>query len=163
MYKRVTFLVQRKNVIPYAGRQGEKVLNKLKQQIPEKIRPKVIYKGRKLSSFFPVKDKIDKMHSSNVVYYYKSDLPNIVDDYTGETKCRLGKRMKEHLGSDKESAIVKNFLIKGIPPRSEEEFSILATNYPNHLKRKTAESLFVKENKSILNIQKDTFKLNLFI
>ena len=71
--------------------------------------------------------------------------------------------MKEHLGSDKESAIVKNFLSKVIPPPSEEEFSILATNYPNRLKRKIAESLFVKENKSTLNIQKDTFKLNLFI
>ena len=69
--------------------------------------------GRKMEEnyphFFPVKDKIDKIHRSNVVYYYKSDLPNIVDDYTGETKCRLGKRMKEHLSSDKESAIVKNF------------------------------------------------------
>ena len=83
--------------------------------------------------------------------------------YTGETKCRLGKRMKEHLGRDKESAIVKNVLSKSIPPPSEEEFSILATNYPNHLKCKIAESLFVKKNKSTLNIQKDTFKLNLFI
>ena len=71
--------------------------------------------------------------------------------------------MKEHLGSDKESAIVNNFLSKGIPSPTEDEFSILATNYSIRLKRKIAESLFVKENKSTLNIQKDTIKLNLFI
>ena len=39
---------------------------------------------------------------------------------------------------------------------------ILAKNYKNRLKRRVAESLFVKENKSSLNIQEDTFKLKLF-
>ena len=76
--------------------------------MPEKLRPKIVYNDTKISSHFPVKDKIDIMHCSDAVYYYGSNAENIKDDYIGETKSRFGKRIKEHQGSDKESAIVKN-------------------------------------------------------
>ena len=70
--------------------------------------------------------------------------------------------MNEHQGSDEESAIVKNAIGKKIDPPTADEFSILARNYKNRMKRKIAESLFVKDKKSNLNIQRDTFKLQLF-
>ena len=149
-------------VLPYAGSRGEKVLKKLQRKMPKKIRPKVIYNGTKLGSYFSVKDKIETLHCSNIVYYYKGSTADN-NDYTGETKCRLGKRVKEHQGGDKESAIVKNFREKDIDPPLSTDFSILARNYTNRMKRKIAESLFVKEKKSSLNIQKDTYKLQLFI
>ena len=85
------------------------------------------------------------MHCSDVVYYYKSNAENIKDEYVGETKCRFGKRIKEYQGSDKESAIVNNFKEKDIDPPSMTEFSILTKNYNNRMKRKIAESLFVKD------------------
>ena len=83
-------------------------------------------------------------------------------DYIGETKCRFGKRIKEHQGVDKNSAIVSNVISKGLGPPENSEFSVLAKNYPNRLKRRIAESLFLKEKKSALNIQKDSYKLELF-
>ena len=116
----------------------------------------------KVSSFFPVKDKINTLHCSNVVSHYKSSNEHHKDEYMGETKCRLGKRVNEHQGSDKESAIVKNAIEKKIYPPTADEFSILARNYKNRMKRKIAESLIVKDKKSNLNIQRHTFKLQLF-
>ena len=139
-------------LMPYAGKQGEKIMKNLQRKLPENVRPKIVYKGTKLSSHFPIKDKISKLHSSNLVYYYKSSDPFDEDDYTGETKVRLGKRIGEHCVK-KDSSIYKNFTAKGKPPPSESEFSILAKNYPNRLKRRIAESLFAKEKMSNLNVQ----------
>ena len=67
-------------LLPYAGPRGEKVLEELKKRMPEKLRPKIVYNGTKISSYFPVKDKIDIMHCSDVVYYYESNAENIKDD-----------------------------------------------------------------------------------
>ena len=96
-------------LLPYAGPRGEKVLKNLRKRMPVKLRPKIVYNGTKISLYFPVKDKIDIMHCSDVVYHYESNAENIKDDYVRETKCRFGKRIKEHQGRDQESAIVKNF------------------------------------------------------
>ena len=147
-------------VVPYAGKRGEKVLNKLKHRIPEKIRPKVVFKGTKLSAFFPTKDEISKTYRSDLIYHYTC--PTSADDYIGETKCRLGKRIEEHQGSDKESAIVRHFKTRKSPPPDDSDFVVLASNYQNRLKRRIAESIFIKEKKSNMNIQKDAYKLNLF-
>ena len=149
-------------ILPYAGEKGEKILKKLKRKIPADIRPRVIYNGTKLSTFFSAKDKIDRLHNSNLVYYYKGSGGLIRDDYTGETKCRIGKRIEEHCGRDKGSAIVKNCEEIGIEPPTPDDFTILAKNYANRMKRRIAESLFLKENKSKLNIQQDSYKLQLF-
>ena len=148
-------------VIPYAGKQGEKVMKKIARKMPESVRPKIVYNGTKLSTFFSAKDKVLKEHCSNLIYYYQNkDDENAA--YIGETKCRFGKRIQEHQGSDKQSAIVLNFQEKNLPPPSPSEFSILGRNYTNRLKRRIAESLFIKEKKSALNIQVDSYRLKLF-
>ena len=123
--------------------------------------PKIVYNGTKISSYFPVKDKIDIMHCSDVVYYYESSAENIKDDYVGETKCRFGKRIKEHQGK----GATKNLLLPKILRRKiliPHQCQNLAKNYNNRMKRKFAESFFVKDKRSNLNIQKDTYKLQLF-
>ena len=79
-------------IMPYAGTRGETILKKAIMKIPEKVRPKIIYKGTKLSTFSSVKDKIKMHHLSNIVYYYKSGKEDHID-YIGETKCRFGKRI----------------------------------------------------------------------
>ena len=43
-------------IIPYAGKQGEKILNKIARQMPENVRPRIVYNGTKLSTFFSAKD-----------------------------------------------------------------------------------------------------------
>ena len=144
------------------GEKGENILKTLKKKIPEKIRPRLVYQGTKLASFFSTKDKIDPLYASNIVYYYKGSSSKERDDYTGETKARLGLRINQHVKSDKESAIYENYTKKNIAPPTTSDFSILARNYENRLKRRMAESLFVKEKKSTLNRQKDTYQLRLF-
>ena len=118
--------------------------------------------GTKLSSScFQLKDKIKDQHCSDLVYHFISETDENAT-YTGETKCRLGKRIKEHQGNDKKSAIYLNFTTKGLPPPHSGEFTIVGKNYSHRLKRRIAESLFVKEKKSTLNVQKDCYKLTLF-
>ena len=75
-------------VIPYAGARGEKIMKKIVRNLPENVRPKVMYKGTKLSSFFSVKDKSDDHHCSNIVYYYQRNDDEKVD-YIGETKVSV--------------------------------------------------------------------------
>ena len=134
---------------------------KIVKKMPEKVRLKIVYTGTKLSTYFSVKDKVQKEHCSDLVYHYESKR-NDNTDYTGETKVRLGKRIGEHQGGDKNSAIVIDCKARGLPPPSPSEFTILGRNYTNRLKRRIAESLFIKENKSRLNIQVDAYKLKLF-
>ena len=136
-------------------------MKKIANKMPESVRPKVVYNGTKLSTFFSAKDKVQKEHSSNIIYYYENKNDENTA-YIGETKCRFGKRIKEHQGSDKQSAIVINFQEKNLPPPSPSEFSILGRNYTNRLKRRIAESLFIKEKKTGLNIQVDSYRLKLF-
>ena len=40
-------------IMPYTGTKGETILKKAIKKIPEKVRPKIIYKGTKLSTFSP--------------------------------------------------------------------------------------------------------------
>ena len=58
-------------------------------------------------------------------------------------------------------AVIKSLRSSKMPSKRADEFSILARNYKNRMKR-IAESFFVKDKKSNLNIQRDTFKLQLF-
>ena len=147
-------------VVPYAGKAGEKVMKKVVSHLPEKLRPRVVYTGTKLGTFFRLKDKVEDCYCSNLVYHFESTREE--ESYTGETKCRLGKRIKQHQLTDKKSAIFINQTKKGLPPAQTTEFTILARNYSNRLKRRIAESLYAKEKKSTLNIQKDCYKLTLF-
>ena len=148
-------------IVPYAGKQGEKIMKKVVNKMPEEVRPKIVYNGTKLSTFFSAKDKIQKEHCSNIVYYYQSKNDEDIA-YIGETKCRFGKRIVEHQGRDKQSAIVTHFLDKNLPPPSPSEFTIIGRNYGNRLKRRIAESLYIKEKKSGLNVQVDSYRLKLF-
>ena len=48
---------------PYAGKQGEKIMSMIVKKMPESVRPRIVYNGTKLSTFFSVKDKVRKEHS----------------------------------------------------------------------------------------------------
>ena len=114
-------------IIPYAGKQGEKIMNKIARKMPESVRPQIVYNGTKLSTFFSTKDKVQKEHCSDLIYCYQNkDDENTA--YIGETKCRFEIRIKERQGTDKQSAIVVNFKEKNIPPPSPSEFTVLGRN-----------------------------------
>ena len=113
---------------------------------------------------FSVKDRIAKLHQSNVVYHYNSVTnPKCGQEhgYIGETKARLGQRIYEHFVQDKKSAIRKHCK-KCRHGGNSREFEILGSGYRSTVHRKLAEALYIRDLKPNLNKQKDSLKLHLF-
>ena len=148
--------------LPYKGQQGEEIVRKFKdvllKSIPNYVQPRIIYTGKKLGSFFRVKDKIPKEHESNLVYAFKTEE---VRDYIGETKVRYGSRTHEHTDTDKASAVYKHKVENGLEI-TDSNFEIVDKGFPRTVDRKLAEALYVKELDPVLNRQKSSFKLLLF-
>ena len=148
----------------YFGKQGETILNKFKDELksvlPANIKPRFVFKGKKLGSFFSNKDKINKEHLSDLVYGYSVEEANKID-YVGETNVRFGSRTYEHSSTDKKSSIYKNANANGISV-TQDSFVILERGYSKTIDRKIAEALYVKELKPILNEQVISHKLQLF-
>ena len=152
--------------LPYKGLQGEKVVRELRKNLrsilPDKVKPRFIYKGTKLGSFFAIKDKVERIHQTNLIYgYIPVDQISLKEGYIGQTKVRFGKRTEEHAHDDKGSAVYKNSQAKNLVV-SHDNFQILEKGFPKLLDRRIAESLYVKEHQPRLNEQKDSYKLKLF-
>ena len=128
--------------------------------LPRNIKPRFVYKGTKLGSFFSVKDKVDIKHQTNLIYNYTPQGEETVK-YVGETNVRWGRRTYEHGHWDKGSSIFKYSQQQGIDV-DFEDFKILERGYPKYLDRVIAEALHVKDFKPILNGQKQSYKLKLF-
>ena len=152
--------------LPYRGCAGEKLIKGFKKELreilPQNFKPRFTYKGTKLGSFFSVKDKVEKIHQTNLVYgYIPRDGSKISDGYVGETRVRFERRTHEHAKIDKESAIFKNSKAKNIEV-SANDFQILEKGFSKSFDRKIAEALYIKQLNPVLNEQKDSFKLKLF-
>ena len=48
------------------------------------------------------------------------------------------------------------------PKAKDENFEVLATNYADRRRRKLAEAMFIRDEKSSLKVQRDSYKLVLF-
>ena len=152
--------------LPYKGTDGEKIIKKfkinLRNLLPNEVKPRFLYKGTKLGSFFSLKDKVESIHRSKLVYgYIPQDESNLKDGYIGETKVRFGRRTEEHAKWDKASSIYKNSQNKNIDV-SHEDFQILERGFSNNFDRKIAEALYIKKYKPVLNEQQVSYKLKLF-
>ena len=123
---------------------------------------RVIYNTKKLSSNFPVKDKTNPHHQHNVVYHAECPEPNCSSNYTGQTKCRLLKRVIQHNRTDKNSHLLKHSSSNNHHRIWMEDFKILGSGYKSNFKRKISEALFIKEKKPDLNVQKDAYTLKLY-
>ena len=124
--------------------------------------PRFIYKGRKLGSFFPIKDKVDTKHKSGIVYGYQA--PGADDNtyqYIGETSVRFESRIDEHSRTDKNSSIYKHSQQNNYVA-SSNNFCVLANGYNNRVDRKLCEALYIKNHKPILNTQQESQRLQLF-
>ena len=145
--------------LPYKGKEGEKIVaqfrSALTRALPSYVQPQFTYKGKKIGSYFRLKDKVSFDHQSGLVYGFRKG------KYVGETKVRIGDRIHQHCHTDKKSAIYK-FKVENQEQVSKEDFEILDRGYSNTLNRKLAEALFIKELKPKLNEQVKSYKLNLF-
>ena len=87
--------------LPYKGIEGEIVINNfmsyLNRFLPKNVKLRIMYKGKKVGSFFTLKDKVNEEHLSELVYgYYESPCSTKVS-LVGETNVRFGSRSKEHI------------------------------------------------------------------
>ena len=158
-------------MLPYQGKTGESVITDLKKCLkkflPNEVTSQFSYQGKKLSSVFRVKDKVSRLHQSNLVYHYNSkgnQKCKKFDDYVGETKGRIGQRVYEHFVQDKKSAI-RRHCKKCRHGGNSKDFKILGTGYKSTVHRKLAESLYIRDLKPTLNKQgtsSNAFELHLF-
>ena len=153
-------------ILPYKGDKGYGIINDFKKTLntflPTNIMPRFIYKGRKLGTFFPTKDKIPDAHKSGVVYGYKIKNSNGAPyDYIGETSVRFESRIIEHMRTDTNSSIHKHSQENNYSP-SINDFTIIANGYHNGLDRKLCEALYIKEYNPFLNAQRTSYKIELF-
>ena len=152
--------------LPFKGSEGEAIMktlkNSLRNILPDIFKPRVIYKGTKLGSFFPVKDKIDVLHQTNLIYGYKPTCgTSLRDGYIGETSVRFQRRMQEHISIDKASSVYKFGQERNIPI-TFDNFNVLERGFNNRWDRKIAEALYIKEHGPVLNERTESYKLTLF-
>ena len=137
-------------------------MQRKKRVLPSRVKPRYIYKGKKLGSFFKVKDRVKKEHKTDLVYAYQPESNGVLStDYVGETKVRYESRVYQHQFTDKRSAVFKYTKDNNIGI-SPEDFTILETGYKDNMNRKIAESLYIKQLNPKLNEQKLSNHLMLF-
>ena len=151
--------------LPYKGTEGQDIIREFRKKIdnfiPKTVRPRIAFQGKKVNSFFQLKDKVKVEHQSNLIYKYSSGIGDPSDDYIGETNVRYEARVNEHVRTDKESAVYRHTKRDKITI-GWDNFSIVAKGYENKRNRKVAEALYIKESKPSLNEQVKSYKLFLF-
>ena len=143
--------------LPYIGQYSTLVKQKLKNlviQNCDKIDARFIFISHKVGQYFSNKDLIPKELQSYVVYKFTCGCCNA--SYIGETSRHLSTRIKEHLESDKESAVYKHLHAKTRQSRlckrksNADSFIILdkaATKYQLRIK----EGMYIKRDTPELN------------
>ena len=130
--------------------------------IPNNITINVINNAKIISSCFNNKDNILKEHKHDTVYKFKC-LENGCDaTYIGESGRRLGERIVDHNGRDNKSHI-KHSIEQNHPIKTNDQFEMINSGFClNYKKRKIAEALAIRHDKSNLNIQELSTPLILF-
>ena len=153
--------------LPYGGEKGNQVIKKFKRTLerilPNTVAPEISVKGKKLSTFFRVKDKVADKHTSGFIYYYKCNrFEKCKQDYSGETDRRREIRVHEHGHTDKLSAIYQHAEQTKHAKARNKNFKILARNYHHWRRRKLCEAMFIRDLKLALNVQVQSYELKLF-
>ena len=90
--------------LPYMGKQGESITNKLlrnlKRCFKTAVQFKVSYNVQKISTFCPTKDRIPSYQTANVIY--NTNCPGCGEDYIGKSERCFGIRMECHGKRDNE-------------------------------------------------------------
>ena len=149
--------------LQYNGKDGEMIVSKFKKELrsllPTNVIPRFTYKGKKIGSFFRIKDAVPLEHETNLVYRFDHDG---ITRYIGQTNVRYGSRTEQHCNTDKLSSVFKYKETKGINI-SDKNFEIVDKGFSRLVDRRIAEALYVKEYKEPeLNRQKKSAKLLLF-
>ena len=64
--------------------------------LPNNVKTKITYTGRKLGAKFQMKDLTKNQHEHDLIYYRKCGIPNCKEDYLGEIGRRRIERTADH-------------------------------------------------------------------
>ena len=153
--------------LPYKGEKGKTLMkslnNTLVNVLPKGHTTKIIYSGKKLGSYFNIKDQTKIQHQNDLIYYTECPENDCLENYVGETERRLQERVDEHGGKDNKSHVLKYTYESGHKGVSINDFKALIKGFKNHkMKRKISEALFIKKIQPTLNKQENSVSLILF-
>ncbi|KAK3731001.1 hypothetical protein QZH41_006646 [Actinostola sp. cb2023] len=114
----------------------------------------IIWKTKKMSSLFQLKDK--NIHKSHVIYH--GTCMSCSATYVGETARNADLRFKEHSTPNSQSEPAHHCTQN---PNHKFEWNIISTSYPLGI-RKTLEALYIAKLRPDLNKQVKSYHLNLF-
>lgn len=151
--------------LPYKGRKGESLIRTMCRTInslTNNTSIQLIYKSKKLSTMFQIKDTTPTEHMHNVVYELTCPTDNCKASYIGETARRLSTRVLEHAGVDNNSHMLKHAIDSGHHSVTMKDVNILSSGNNNIVKRKLVEALLIKKYRPSLNVQTMSVPLKLF-
>ena len=153
-------------MLPYNGKQGNKLLSKMKthlnKSLPTEVKTKVTYQSKNLGTKFQLKDKIKFHQENNLAYYSKSPDKICNKNCVNETDRRIEERIINHNKRDKNSHLLKHSRKKNRQDVWENHFKVLSNNYHSNFKRKISEALCIKHLKPSLNVKEKSIQLQLY-
>ena len=150
-------------MLPYNGKQGHKLLSKMKKHLnkslPTEVKTTVTFQSKKLETKFQLKYKTRFNQQNNLVYYSKFPNKTCNEDYVGETDRRIEERIMDNNKRDKNSHLLKHSREKNHQHACENDVKVLGNNYRSNFKRKISEALLIKQLKPSLNVKEKSIQL----
>ena len=135
--------------------------NTLSNILPDRHCTKTVRTGKKLGSFFSIKDETKKQH--DLIYYTECPESTCSENYIGEVARRLQKRVDEHAGKDSNSHMLEHTHQSGHTAVLINNFRIVKRGFKNQkMKRKISEALLIKKYRPSLKKQENFVPLLLF-
>ena len=140
--------------IPYVGRPSQKLQIRIRQEMQtHQITTIAAYRTTKVGSYFNLKSPCPHLFNSNVVYQFQC-FRDGNSTYIGETRRQLFRRVDDHCGKDKKSAVFDH-LYKCSPCQSNnvisDQFKILRKCDKRSIL--SYEALLIAKNCPVLNTQ----------
>ena len=118
----------------------------LKNVLPSNVKTRITCTGQKLNSRFQIKNKINKKHKHDFIYYTKCPEAFCTEDNLGETSRRILERVADHAGKDKQSRLLKHAVTQNNRHVDLGNMKITDSSvHNNKLKRKISETLYIKQ------------------
>ena len=99
-------------VLPYQGEKGINIVNSMKRYVskilPENLKVQTAFTRKTSRSCFKAKDRTKLEHQHDIIYHVKCSAENCSDDNIGESARRIIERVKNHVGRDTKSHVLKH-------------------------------------------------------
>ena len=154
-------------LLPYKEERADYIIESIKKAVyklvSETVNTQISYTGRKLSTFFKLKDKSKFDYQHDLVYHAKYPSELCDENYIGESGRRIAESVKDHIGRNHKSHILKDSLETGHGHVISSDFSIIFKNFNGKKgKRKIVQSVLIKQLRPTLNIHDRSVPLKLF-